>query len=142
MRDIREKIATVAGFKGHGSIARAAEKIGVSQRTLHRALTSGPSAKLREIIDAAEESALMEKGCGDRGYENELREVRKIVLSYVKRVSAMKRDGVPIEEQLRSERTLGYLEALLHISRSRDRNGWLMYHLKAYAGQIRQHAKP
>ncbi|WP_347138954.1 hypothetical protein [Paracoccus sp. SSK6] len=142
MSDIRDKIVTISGFKGHGAVARAAEKLGVSQRTLHRAMTSGPSAKLREIIDAAEEAALMEMGCGSRAYEAELAAHAKAMAAYVKRIKGSSRKGSPVEEQLRTERMLGYADALVQMCNKKNRRGWLMYVMKNFAAQIQQPEQP
>lgn len=139
MADIREKIVTIAGFKGHGSIARAAEKLGVSQRTLHRAMVSGPSSKLEDLLDAAEEAALIEMGSGGRGYEAELSEHAETMKNYVKKVRKASREGVPLEEQLRTERMLGYADAMIQMSAKKNRKQWLMYVMRNFAQQVRPH---
>lgn len=51
MDDMRDKIHAIAENSGHGAIAIAARKLGVSARTLHRALKDGPSEKLAEAIE-------------------------------------------------------------------------------------------
>lgn len=141
MTDIRDKIVTIAGHSGHGAIARAAQKVGVSQRTIHRALVSGPSPRLAQLLQEAEDAALIELGGGGHDYESELRECRKVLKDHFERVRAMSREGVSIEDQLKAERTLGYTQALIDMSGKKDRKGWLMHMMRGFATQIDQHQK-
>lgn len=141
MADIRDKIATIAGHSGHGAIARAAEKVGVSQRTIHRAIVSGPSPKLAQLLQQAEDAALIEMGGGGHDYEAELRECRMVLRDHVAKVQGMSREGVSIEDQLKAERTLGYTQALIDMASKKDRRGWLMHMMRGFATQIDQHRK-
>lgn len=141
MADIRDKIATIAGHDGHGAIARAAQKMGVSQRTIHRALVSGPSPRLAEMLRKAEDEALIAMGGGDYDYECLLRDCRKTLREHVKKVRSMSREGVSIEDQLRAERTLGYTQALIDIAAKKDRKSWLMHMMRGFATQIGQYQK-
>lgn len=51
MTDIREKLEKIAGHGGRGAIATAAHQLGVSTRTLHRAIAEGPSERLAAEIE-------------------------------------------------------------------------------------------
>lgn len=53
MGDMRDKIETIAGFSGKGAVSEAAMKLGVTTRTLHRAIANGPSERLAAAIERA-----------------------------------------------------------------------------------------
>lgn len=140
MRDIRDKIRTIAGHDGHGSLSRAAQMAGVSTRTLRRALISGPSPRLEAQLYAAVEKALIESGSSrGQAYEEELAEHRKVMRAHIKSVKKMMSEReCDVDQQLRTAWLVGYCEALIDIAGRRDRQGWLLYHVKNFAADVRQ----
>lgn len=134
--DIRDKIATIAGHDGHGAIARAAQIIGVSQRSLHRALTDGPSQRMMEKIRQAEDEALREHGGLD--YFEELATYRKKIREHIAREKTVDKSGWSVTQRERSAFTTGYIAALADVSNTRDIKGRLMVWMRQFSGASEQ----
>lgn len=124
MGDIRDKIETIAGYSGKGAVTEAANKLGVTSRTLHRALAEGPSDKLGEAIER--ELRHLELGglnAAQMAHIERRKKDRVLLLARFQLcIDRMieRTETLPSEKQYQRGRTIGEAKALLNALADED----------------------